>query len=31
MAKVKVDYHRALKILKNKLNIDVEGALPNAK
>lgn len=31
MAKVKVDYHRALKILKKKLNIEIEGALTNAK
>jgi len=30
-AKVKVDYHRALKELKRKLNIDIEGVLTNAK
>ncbi|WP_285399280.1 RNA polymerase sigma factor [Lysinibacillus sp. fls2-241-R2A-57] len=30
-AKVKVDYHRALKELKRKLNIEIEGVLTNAK
>lgn len=30
-AKVKVDYHRASKELKRKLNIDIEGGLTNAK
>jgi len=29
--KVKVDYHRALKELKRKLNIEIEGVLTNAK
>jgi RNA polymerase sigma-70 factor, ECF subfamily len=30
-SKVKVDYHRALKELKRKLNFDVEGVFTNAK
>lgn len=30
-SKVKVDYHRALKDLKRKLNIEVEGVLTNVK
>ena len=30
-SKVKVDYHRALKDLKGKLNIGVEGVLTNVK
>lgn len=30
-SKVKVDYHRALKDLKRKMNIGIEEVLPNAK